>query len=145
MHRFAPVLFDAAARADARTDSVISPRPNRGITPRIGGLCAGLQSERRHHGAHGAPVRAALLALLVGLPTFAAPAFAQPARIANEYNGKNHQPTPAEVSKGDENSGLNPAPAGGTDARSVDQLNKQLLHDEAVDPPTNPASPVPVR
>ncbi len=88
---------------------------------------------------------AALLALLAASSTFAPPAFAQPARIANEYDGKNHQPTPGEVSKADENAGLNPPPAGGTDARSVQQLDKQLLHDEAVDPPRNPASPVPVR
>ena len=90
-------------------------------------------------------MRAAGLGLLAALSACAAPALAQPARIANEYDGKNHQPTPAEVSKGDENAGLNPAPAGGTDARSVQQLDKQLLHDEAVDPPRNPASPVPVR
>ncbi len=145
MHRFPPVLFDTAARADARTVPFASPRLNSGTTSGIGGRRAGLQSERQRHGARGAPVRVALLALLVALPTFVAPALAQPARNANEYNGKNHQPTPAEVSKADENAGLNPAPAGGTDARSVEQLNKQLLHDEAVDPPTNPASPVPVR
>lgn len=90
-------------------------------------------------------MRAVALGLLVALPVFVSPVLAQPARIANEYNGKNHQPTPAEVSKTDENAGANPAPAGGTDARSVQQLDKQLLHDEAVDPPANPASPVPVR
>ena len=92
-------------------------------------------------------MKAAALGLLAALSASASPALAQPApaRIANEYNGKNHQPTPAEVSRADENAGLNPAPAGGTDARSVQQLDKQLLHDEAVDPPVNPASPVPVR
>lgn len=91
-------------------------------------------------------MRASALGLLVALPALVSPVLAQPARIANEYDSKNHQPTPAEVSKGDENAGLNPAaPAGGTDARSVQQLDKKLLHDEAVDPPTNPASPVPVR
>lgn len=88
---------------------------------------------------------AALLALLAAPPAFAPCAFAQPARIANEYDGKKHQPTPAEISKADESAGLNPPPAGGTDARSVRQLDKQLLHDEAVDPPRNPVSPVPVR
>ena len=137
MHRSLPVLFDIAACADARTAPVASPQLNSDswrTGPRL-----------LHYGVRGNPVRAALLALLLVLPTSVAPALAQPARIANEYDGKNHQPTPAEVSKADENAGLNPAPAGGTDARSVDQLNKQLLHDEAVDPPTNPASPVPVR
>jgi hypothetical protein len=93
---------------------------------------------------------AALLALLAAPPAFASfafasPALAQPARIGNEYDGKKHQPTPGEVAKADENAGLNPPPAGGTDARSVDQLDKQLLHDETVDPPRNPVSPVPVR
>ena len=145
MHQPLPVILDMGIRANAKPDPVASSRPNGGTVPSIGGWGIGLRSGRRRDGARGAPVRAALLGLLVALPAFVAPALAQPARIANEYNGKNHQPTPAEVSRADENSGLNPAPSGGTDARSVDQLNKQLLHDEAVDPPTNPASPVPVR
>ena len=89
------------------------------------------------------PIKTAALGLLAVLS--ASPALAQPVRNGDEYGGKNHQPTPAEVSRRDENAGLNPAPAGGTDARSVDQLDKQLLHDEAVDPPRNPASPVPAR
>ena len=145
MHRFPSVPSDYAARADARVDPAASPQPHCGSASGTKGSCAGLRSEGCRRSMRGAPIRAALLALIVALPASAAPAFAQPARIANEYNGKNHQPTPAEVSKSDENAGLNPAPAGGTDARSVDQLNKQLLHDEAVDPPVNPASPVPVR
>ena len=121
-------------------------RPGLDASPGLGSSDRRAGQQSQHHGARRKVLlQVVALGLLAALPAVAPPALAQPARIANEYDGKNHQPTPAEVSRADEQAGLKPPPAGGTDARTVDELDKQLLHDEAVDPPRNPASPVPVR
>ena len=84
-------------------------------------------------------------ALLAGtMLLLAVPAAAQPARNGPEWGGKDHQPTEGEVVRRERQDGVAPSPAErGQDARTVQQLDQQLLHDEAVDPPTNAASPAP--
>ena len=84
-------------------------------------------------------------ALLAGaVLLLAVPAAAQPARNGPEWGGKDHQPTEAEVVRRERQDGVAPTPAErGQDARTVQQLDKQLLHDEAVDPPSKDAPPAP--
>ncbi len=80
-------------------------------------------------------------ALLLG-STLAAGA--QTLRNGPEYNGKNHQPTQGEVVQREKQAGVEAPPAQRQEnGQAVDQLGQQLLHDEAVDPPRNPARPVP--
>jgi hypothetical protein len=53
-----------------------------------------------------------------------------------EWGGKDHQPTEAGVIRREDQAGIRPSPAQvERNARSLDQLGRQLLHDEAVDPP----------
>ena len=77
-------------------------------------------------------------ALLAGaMLLLAVPAAAQPARNGPEYGGKDHQPTEAGVVRRERQDGVAPSPAERTqDARTVRKLDQQLLHDEAVDPPS---------
>ncbi len=84
-------------------------------------------------------------ALLAGaMLLLAVPAAAQPARNGPEWGGKDHQPTEGEVVRRERQDGVAPSPAErGQDARTVQQLDRQLLHDETADPPTNAASPAP--
>lgn len=81
---------------------------------------------------------AALLATLLG----AVPAaHAQVRRNGDEYGGKNHQPTKAEVVGREHRDKVAPPPAqAGAEQRAVDKLDRQLLHDEKVDPPVAPSS-----
>lgn len=65
-----------------------------------------------------------------------ASASAQVTRNADEYGGKNHQPTPGEIAQRERNAGTTPSPAEkGRDTRSIEQLDKQLMRTERVDPP----------
>lgn len=65
---------------------------------------------------------------------------AQSSRTGPEWNGKDHQPTQAEVTRRENRAGVRAPPAQVEgDKRTVDQLSRQLLHDEAV----NPARSVP--
>lgn len=82
-----------------------------------------------------------LLAAALCLGTLAAsvPAAAQVRRNGDEYGGKDHQPTEAEVRGRERRDGIAPsAPQVDADRRAVDQLDRQLLHEEKVDPPTAP-------
>jgi len=61
-----------------------------------------------------------------------------------EWGGKNHQPTQAGVAKRESRAGVQAPPAERQEnGQAVDQLGQQLLRDEAVDPPRNPARPLP--
>ena len=84
-------------------------------------------------------------ALLAGaMLLLAVPAAAQPARNGPEWGGKDHQPTEAGVVRRERQDGVAPSPAERSqDARTVQQLDQQLLHDEAVDPPSNAAPSAP--
>lgn len=63
-------------------------------------------------------------------------AFAQVARNGDEYGGKNHQPTQAEVARRERSVGVAPSPTqAGKDTRSVEQLDKQLMQTEQASPP----------
>jgi hypothetical protein len=64
---------------------------------------------------------------------------AQAPRNGPEWGGKNHQPAQGEVIRREKQAGVR-APKAQVDRnkRTVQQLDRQLLHDEAVDPPTNP-------
>lgn len=63
-------------------------------------------------------------------------ASAQVARNGDEYGGKNHQPTPAEIARREKNAGMTHLPAEARrDTRSVEKLDKQLMQTERVNPP----------
>lgn len=66
-------------------------------------------------------------------------ASAQAHRDSPEWGGLNHQPTQSEVREREKQAGVR-ASEGQVDQnkRTVDQLDQQLLHDEAVAPPTKP-------
>ena len=68
---------------------------------------------------------------------------AQPAREGDVYNGLNHQPTRAEVTNKEKADGM-AVPKTGPDSE-LEQLDRKLLHDEAVSPPTAVTPPAPVR
>ena len=87
--------------------------------------------------------RTGSLALLIVLACVPG-AEAQATRNGPEWGGKNHQPTRAQVTRREDNAGVQPSPAQASqNGQAVDQLGQQLLHDEAVDPPRNPNRPVP--
>ena len=66
----------------------------------------------------------------------AASAAAQIPRNGPEYGFRDHQPTHAGVMRRERRAGVAPPPAQmRRSARSVQQLDHQLLHQEAVDPP----------
>ena len=97
--------------------------------------CSAARTDPRRPG----PMRALLAGTVLLL---AVPAAAQPARIGPEYGGKDHQPTEAEVIRRERQDGVAPPPSErGQDARSVQRLDQQLLHDEAVDPPSKDVPP----
>lgn len=78
------------------------------------------------------------------LAATATAASAQPGRNGPEWDGKDHQPTQTGVVRREEQAGVRAPPAQvEQDKRTVDQLDRQLLHDESVDPPRNPARPTP--
>lgn len=94
----------------------------------------------------GLPARSTVVESLAAaiLIASAAVATAQVARNGPEWGGKDHQPTQAEVGRREDQAGVLAPPAQREqDNRSVDQLDRQLLRDEAVDPPRNPARPTP--
>jgi len=73
-----------------------------------------------------------------------AAAGAQTLRNGPEWDGKKHQPTQAGVAQRESRAGVQAPPAERQEnGQAVDQLGQRLLHDEAVDPPRNPARPVP--
>lgn len=68
----------------------------------------------------------------------------QVAANGDEYSWRNHQPTAAEVRGREDRAGVTPPPSQQRrDNRNTEDLGRQLLHDEAVDPPRNPARPTP--
>ena len=74
----------------------------------------------------------------------AASAAAQPRRNGPEYDFRDHQPTHAGVVRREHRAGVAPPPAQvRRNAESVQQLDQQLLHQEAVDPPGGPDRQVP--
>ncbi len=80
---------------------------------------------------------AVLAALLAAVPA----AHAQVRRNGDEYGGKNHQPTKAEVVGREHRDKVAPPPAqAGAEQQAVNKLDRQLLHDEKVDPPVAPSS-----
>lgn len=82
---------------------------------------------------------AAAAAVLSAIAAATAPAHAQAPRNGPEWGGKNHQPTQADVVRREDGAGIRAPPAEvNQDKRTVEQLDQQLLHDEAVDPPRNP-------
>ncbi len=81
------------------------------------------------------------VALLLASTTIAG---AQTPRNGPEWDGKKHQPTQAGVAKRESRAGVQAPPAERQEnGQAIDQLGQKLLHDEAVDPPRNPARPVP--
>lgn len=71
-------------------------------------------------------------------------ASAQTLRNGPEWDGKKHQPTQAGVMQRESRAGVEAPPVERQEkGHVVDQLGQQLLHDETVDPPRNPARPVP--
>lgn len=80
--------------------------------------------------------------LLVAPP----PAEAQaPGREGNIVNGKNREPSPAEVLPRERQAGVAPARTQAeSDQRTVDQLNQQLLGAEAADPPGRAGGTMPL-
>ncbi len=86
-------------------------------------------------GSPAAALAAALL-LMAGAMAFAPSAWAQAARNGPEWDGKDHQPTQAGVVRREDQAGVRPPPAVvQQDKRTVEQIDKQLLHEEAVKPP----------
>ncbi len=82
------------------------------------------------------------VALAAALLMAAPAAFAQAPRNGDEYNGKNHQPTKAQVVGKERAAGVAPSPArAGADNRSVEQLDRQLLGSERANPP-KPVKPL---
>ena len=100
---------------------------------------------RRHHFLGASAVRgcpAVGLAAILLLASAGAEAQAQ--RNGPEWGGMNHQPTQGQVVQRERRAGVRPPPAQvQQDDRSVQQLDRQLLHNEAVDPPRNPGRPTP--
>lgn len=81
-------------------------------------------------------VRAAAPALALAALLAASVASAQVPRNGDEYGGKNHEPTQAEVSKRENAAGVAPSPGrANEDNRTVEQLGNQLLGAEQADPP----------
>ena len=96
---------------------------------------------RRRDLRRAGPIRALLAGALL---LIAGSAAAQTARNGPEYGGKDHQPTEAEVIRRERQDGVAPLPAQRRqDDRSVQQLDQQLLHEEAVDPASKAAPPAP--
>ena len=86
---------------------------------------------------------AGLLAASTLLTSIAAAA-AQPYRNGPEYGFRDHQPTHAEVVRREHRVGVAPPPAQvRRNAQSVQQLDRQLLHQEAVEPPGGPDPQIP--
>lgn len=87
----------------------------------------------------GAGAMRACACACAGAVLFAASvASAQVLRNGNEYGGKNHQPTQAEVSGRERAAGVALPPGQAReDARSVEQLGRQLL---GAEPPSAPAA-----
>ena len=66
-------------------------------------------------------------------------ALAQVARNGPEWGGKDHQPTEAQVVRREDQAGVRAPPAQQQEnSRTVQQLDRQLLHEEAMDPPRDP-------
>ncbi len=89
------------------------------------------------------PLRGTIGGLAVAiLLASATGASAQAHRDSPEWGGLDHQPTQSEVIRREKQAGVR-APRGQVDQnkRSVGQLDQQLLHDEAVDPPRSPDTP----
>ena len=132
MHRIAaPFASPFTACSAARPDPVAPPKPG-------GGTRA---SRPAGHGRDDPRRTGPVTALLAGaMLLVAGSAAAQPARIGPEWGGFNHQPTQAEVARRERQDGVRPPEARRRqDARSVEQLDQQLLHEEAVDPPAKVA------
>ena len=69
----------------------------------------------------------------------ASAAAAQAPRNGPEWGGKDHQPTQAGVERSEAQAGVRASPAQQRqDQRTVQQLDRQLLHKEEVDPPRDP-------
>ena len=138
----------SAPRRPSRSVRVCAPRhgripgagkrhhvPERRRHPR-----AGQPAQRRRDNAHGSgTVRAGAIAVVLSAMAAAmAPAHAQAPRKGPEGDGKNHQPTQSGVVGRETQAGVRPSPAQEQqDNRTVEQLDRKLLHDEAVDPPRN--------
>jgi hypothetical protein len=107
----------SAARANAAAATGLARQPGP-LSGTIGGLAVAI-----------------LLASATG-------ASAQAHRDSPEWGGLDHQPTQSEVIQREKQAGVR-APKGQVDQnkRAVDQLDQQLLHDEAVDPPRSHSSP----
>lgn len=99
----------------------------------------------RNHGTSA--MRAASVSALTAAVLLAASvASAQVPRNGDEYGGKDHEPTQAEVSRRENAAGVAPSPRrANEDNRSVEQLGRQLLGAEQADPPrpaNSPATPL---
>ena len=69
---------------------------------------------------------------------------AQAARNGPEWGGFDHQPTQREVVRREDRAGVRaPLAQQEQDRRTVQQLDRELLHDEVVDPPRDPDLPTP--
>ncbi len=71
-------------------------------------------------------------------------ASAQAPRNGPEWGGKNHQPTQAEVAGREDRAGVRASPSQKRqDDRTVEQIGRELLYDEDVELPRDPARPTP--
>lgn len=120
-----------AARACARPDPVVLP-------PRLG---SGISQRRRDHPRWACPMRT----LAAGILLAATSAVAAPApRNGNKYDFTDHQPTHAGVVRREHRAGVEASPSQvKRNARTVQQLDRKLLREEAVPLPRDPVSLTP--
>ena len=86
----------------------------------------------------GTPAGLAVAILLAS----ATGAGAQARRDGPEWGGLNHQPTQSEVTRREDQAGVQaPKEQADQNNQTVDQLDQKLLHDETVDPPRSPGPP----
>lgn len=84
-------------------------------------------------------ISAALGGLALMVSAHADLARAQPARNGDVYNGIDHQPTRAGVLRKEKRAGIAPPGNGKAQTSAVERLDRKLMHDEAVDPPSGSA------
>ena len=98
--------------------------------------------ERRHARRPG-PARGTIKGLAVAiLLASATGAGAQVPRNGPEWGGKDHQPTEAETLRAERRAGVQaPKAERDQDNRTVDQLDRQLLREEGLNPSSAPSAP----
>ncbi len=84
-------------------------------------------------------MRATAVGVLATTLLLAPVAVAQVARNGPEWGGLDHQPTQAGVERREDRAGVRaPLPQQDQNQQTVQQLGRQLLHEEAMDSPRDP-------